>query len=133
MNKTSLTIRIVCTTLICALATLIAIVAFTQDFNYYAPAALDYEYYGGDAYTGIQHATIDTARHIRMLGYLCEDFFCFVAMIIGFSASILSLASITLLIIDICKLTKLCKEENNEKNDVVQKEIEVSQTPPLSN
>lgn len=32
-----------------------------------------YEYYGGDAYSGIQNAAADTARNIDQLGELVED------------------------------------------------------------
>ena len=50
---------------------------------------IDYEYYGGDAYTGIQHAISDTSENINIIG-LSIDFFrtsvieyISVAMVIG--------------------------------------------------
>lgn len=44
-----------------------------------------YEYYGGDAYTGIQQAVADTSKNLCEIGNMLENFFNYTYVFLGIS------------------------------------------------
>ncbi len=56
--------------LFCAIGIIVGLVAIN---HYYYGYYTSYEYYGGDAYTGIQHAAADTSRNVYEFGGSVES------------------------------------------------------------
>lgn len=63
-----------------ALAVILAVVLFVA---VHTGTYTDYRSYGGDAYTGIQHAAADTARNVSRLAVLERDGFCAILLVMG--------------------------------------------------
>ena len=73
MKKAGYIIKIVSAALIFALGTTVMIVGLCDSY-WYNGYWTSNEYYGGDAYTGIQNAAADTSRNVHYLGNLFEGF-----------------------------------------------------------
>ena len=71
MKKAAFILKIVSTGLlfVCGLfIMLLGVQGKGGDAYIYTSAHASYEYYGGDAYTGIQHAAADTANNVASIG-----------------------------------------------------------------
>ena len=73
MKKASTIMRIIAASLVIVLGIFMMYFGFSGRYWYYGYWT-DYEYYGGDAYTGIQQAAADTARNVDDLGDLVRNF-----------------------------------------------------------
>ena len=69
MKKTALIIKIVCAALIFAIGVVVMLLGIFSNtgFSFFGQG-VQWEYYGGDAYAGIQHASATTANNVRLLG-----------------------------------------------------------------
>ena len=73
MEKISVTIRVLASLLIVVLGVILVYVAMEGGVCNFSGNYSSYEYYGGDAYTGIQHAVADTSRNVNNLGHAMEN------------------------------------------------------------
>ena len=64
MKVTSIVLRIIAAVMIMILG----VVLITNQNFYMSSSSTQYQYYGGDAYTGIQNAVADTSNNVRHLG-----------------------------------------------------------------
>ena len=72
MKITSMSKAII-SALIIIFGIIVFILGLSETFDFYGYYTY-YETYGGDAYTGIQHAAADTSKNLNNIGYLLEDF-----------------------------------------------------------
>ena len=70
--KAGFILKLIASALIMSVGALMTIMGITDVF-WCGKSYVSHEYYGGDAYTGIQNAAADTANNIGELGYLISD------------------------------------------------------------
>ena len=70
MKKTGFIIKLIASIAIIILGIIVMMMGTFNNAAYYYGVYTSYEYYGGDAYTGIQQAVADTSKNVDRLGDL---------------------------------------------------------------
>lgn len=106
--------------LICILYVLVGVVAiisaallFNKTFCFVQ--FTEYRYYGGDAYTGIQHAAKDVSDNVRALTDICSAGFGFIVLFIGLLSIIKGMA----VLVNYATASSVCQSQYAATNDRV--------------